>query len=91
MATVVTFLDYTPPERADSISWASVEIYESATVDGTYTLIDTLALVAAQPGTARLHHHPRNRRRPLVQSPVPRRERWHQRIHRPRPERQRRP
>jgi hypothetical protein len=46
MATVVTFLDYTPPERADSISWASVEIYESATVDGTYTLIDTLALVA---------------------------------------------
>jgi hypothetical protein len=46
MATVVTFLDYTPPERADSISWASVEIYESDTVDGTYTLIDTIALVA---------------------------------------------
>jgi hypothetical protein len=45
MATVVTFLDYTPPERADSIPWTQVEIYESATVDGTYALIDTLSLV----------------------------------------------
>jgi hypothetical protein len=45
MATVVTFLDYTPPERADSIPWTQVEIYESATVDGSYALIDTLTLV----------------------------------------------
>jgi hypothetical protein len=45
MATVVTFLDYTPPERADSIPWTQVEIYESATFDGTYALIDTLSLV----------------------------------------------
>jgi hypothetical protein len=45
LATVVTFLDYTPPERADSISWTQVEIYEAEAVDGTYTLIDTLSLV----------------------------------------------
>jgi hypothetical protein len=45
MATVVTFLDYTPPERADSVPWTQVEIYESATVDGSYALIDTLTLV----------------------------------------------
>jgi hypothetical protein len=42
MATVVTFLDYTPPERADAIPWTFVEIHEAATVDGSYTLIDTL-------------------------------------------------
>jgi hypothetical protein len=45
MATVVTFLDYTPPERADGIPWTSVQIEESDEVDGDYTLIDTLTLV----------------------------------------------
>jgi hypothetical protein len=45
MATVVTFLDYTPPERADAIPWTSVEIYEAEDVDSTYALIDTLTLV----------------------------------------------
>jgi hypothetical protein len=45
MATVVTFLDYTPPERADSVPWTQVEIHESESVDGSYALIDTLTLV----------------------------------------------
>jgi hypothetical protein len=45
MATVVTFLDYTPPERADAIPWTQVEIEEADEVDGDYTLIDTLTLV----------------------------------------------
>jgi hypothetical protein len=52
MATVVTFLDYTPPERADAIAWTQVEIYESSEVDGTYTLIDTLTLSPPEPDPA---------------------------------------
>ena len=52
MATVVTFLDYTPPERADAIAWTQVQIYEAETVDGDYTLIDTLTLSPPEPDPA---------------------------------------
>jgi hypothetical protein len=45
MATVVSFQDYTPVERFDSIPWTSVSIEESDEVDGDYTVIDTIALV----------------------------------------------
>jgi hypothetical protein len=45
MATVVSFQDYTPVERFDAIPWTFVEIEEASTEDGSYTLIDTLALV----------------------------------------------
>jgi hypothetical protein len=52
LATVVTFLDYTPPERADAIAWTQVEVYESDAVDGDYTHIDTLNLLPPEPDPA---------------------------------------
>jgi hypothetical protein len=52
LATVVTFLDYTPPERADAIAWTQVEVYESDEVDGDYTHIDTLNLLPPEPDPA---------------------------------------
>lgn len=44
MSVVVSFEDFTPAARFDSIPWEEVEIWESATEDGSYTLIDTQAL-----------------------------------------------
>lgn len=44
MSEVVSFVNYTPSARFDSIPWEDVQIEEAATEDGTWTLIDTLAL-----------------------------------------------
>jgi hypothetical protein len=45
MATVVTFVDYTPVSRLDGIPWADASIEESDSEDGDYTVIDTIPLV----------------------------------------------
>lgn len=48
MATVVTFVDYTPVSRLDGVPWTSAQIEEAETNsedDGDWTLIDTVALV----------------------------------------------
>ena len=47
MATVVTFIGYTPAPRFDAIPWVSVEVYESETNsddEDDWTLISTQAL-----------------------------------------------
>lgn len=41
MAQVITFADFTPPERFDAIPWTSVQIEEGALSTGPFTLIDT--------------------------------------------------
>jgi hypothetical protein len=52
MTIVVTFDDYTPVPRFDAVPWTDALIEESATVDGTYTLIDTIALSPVDPDPA---------------------------------------
>lgn len=47
MSLVRTFEGFRPPQRFDSIPFISVEIQESATIDGVYTSIDTIALIPA--------------------------------------------
>jgi hypothetical protein len=42
--TVVSFQDYTPPARFDSVPWTDAQIEESDAVDGTWTVIDTVPL-----------------------------------------------
>lgn len=44
MAVIVSFEDFTPAARFDSIPWEDAEIWESAAEVGGYTLIDTIAL-----------------------------------------------
>ena len=47
MAQVITFENYTPTPRYDSIAWTEARIYEAATadaLDADWTLIDTIAL-----------------------------------------------
>lgn len=44
MAVIVSFEDFTPAARFDSVPWEEAEIWESATADGTYSLIDTITL-----------------------------------------------
>ena len=44
MTQVVTFEDYLPSPRYDSLPWTSVKIEEGAAVDGPWTLIDTIAM-----------------------------------------------
>lgn len=44
MAQVITFEDYKPAPRYDSLAWTEAELYEATTIDGTYTLIDTFTL-----------------------------------------------
>lgn len=41
---VVSFDDWTPPARFDSIPWEQVRIEEAATASGTWTTIDTVTL-----------------------------------------------
>jgi hypothetical protein len=43
---VVSFINYTPPRRFDSLSWTDAQIEEAATEDGTWTVIDTISLGA---------------------------------------------
>jgi len=44
MGIIVSFEDFTPAARYDSIPWETVEIEEAATEDGAYSLIDTQTL-----------------------------------------------
>lgn len=44
MAQVITFEDYTPPARFDSLPWTQVRIEEAATATGTWATIDTINL-----------------------------------------------
>lgn len=44
MPEVITFVNFRPPVRADSLPWTEARIWESATEEGTYVQIDVLAL-----------------------------------------------
>lgn len=44
MAQVITFEDYTPPQRFDSLPWTQVRIEEAPLSTGTWATIDTLDL-----------------------------------------------
>src|SRR5690242_11095396 len=47
--TVVSFQNYRPPARYDSVPWTDAQIQESDAVDGTWTTIDTVALSITDP------------------------------------------
>lgn len=49
MATVVSFTDYTPPARFDSVPWTQARIQEATARDGTYATIDTVSLGTVNP------------------------------------------
>lgn len=42
--TVVTFVDYVPPPRADTLPWTAVRVEEAPTSDGPWTPLETRAL-----------------------------------------------
>ena len=44
MAVIVSFEDFIPAARFDSIPWEEAEIWEAPSEDGSYTLIDTITL-----------------------------------------------
>jgi len=44
MAEVVTFVDYRPPARYDSLAWTQAQIQESVAVDGVYAVLETKTL-----------------------------------------------
>jgi hypothetical protein len=44
MTQVISFEDFVPSARYDSLPWTEARIEEAATLDGTYALIDTIAL-----------------------------------------------
>ncbi len=44
MTQVISFEDYQPSDRFDSVPWTAAEIYEGDTISGPWTLIDTIAL-----------------------------------------------
>ena len=44
MAQVLTFEDFKPAPRYDSVPWTAAELYEGTTVDGPWVLIDTFTL-----------------------------------------------
>lgn len=44
MGIVVTLLRYMPPQRADSVPWASVQVQEAPAPDGPWVTIDTKVL-----------------------------------------------
>jgi hypothetical protein len=44
MATVFSFVDYTPPARYDDVPWTHALIQQSDASDGTFAQIDSLAL-----------------------------------------------
>lgn len=52
MGVIVSFDDFTPAARFDSIPWEDVEIWEAPTAAGSYTLIDTQALSPVDPDPA---------------------------------------
>jgi hypothetical protein len=45
MATVFSFVDYTPPARYDDVPWTKARIQQSDAFDGTFAQIDELTLV----------------------------------------------
>lgn len=42
MGQVVTFIDYKPPARFDDVPWTQAVIEEAATIEGSYTAIETV-------------------------------------------------
>lgn len=50
--TVVTFLDYVPLEREDSLPWTQARIDEGTSSDGPWTTIDTITLDPVEPDPA---------------------------------------
>ncbi len=44
MTQVVSLEDYVPPARYDSIPWTQARIEEGATIDGTFTALETIAI-----------------------------------------------
>lgn len=44
MAQVITFQNYLPAARYDALPWTEADIEEGTTVDGPWTLIETIAL-----------------------------------------------
>ena len=44
MATVFSFVDYTPPARYDDVPWTEARIQQSDASDGTFAQIDVLTL-----------------------------------------------
>jgi hypothetical protein len=44
MATVVTFVDYTPAPRFDGNPWTEVDIEEASSATGTWAVLETIAL-----------------------------------------------
>lgn len=44
MAQVISFEDYTPPARFDSLAWTQVRVEEAAASTGTWATIETIAL-----------------------------------------------
>jgi hypothetical protein len=49
MSQVITFTDYTPAARFDSIPWSQVIVEEAATNSGTWATIDTITLSPTDP------------------------------------------
>jgi hypothetical protein len=52
MTVIVSFDDYTPVARYDSVPWASATIEEATAIDGAWTPIDTVTLTPADPDPA---------------------------------------
>lgn len=44
MAEVITFVGYRPPARYDELPWTEVRIEEAAAEDGTFVVLETIAL-----------------------------------------------
>jgi hypothetical protein len=44
MSVVVSFESYLPPARFDAVQWTDAQIEESDAVNGTWTIIDTVAI-----------------------------------------------
>lgn len=52
MSIIVTFDDYTPVARFDSIPWTQIIVEEAATVDGDWAFIDTFSIAVPDPDPA---------------------------------------
>lgn len=52
MTEVVSFSDYTPPARYDSVQWTQAQIEESDAFDGTWATIDTITFGTPDPDPA---------------------------------------
>lgn len=43
--TLVSFFDYAPPPRYDSLPWTNIQIFESTSKDGPWSQIDSFAIL----------------------------------------------